>query len=253
MVVTAEPLIRRDPVAEAAIADEAIRGRLACDPARPWPVPPVSIGDWQLRLPACATRLMRAALAAGLGPLVPELLNVRLCRPIFHARLELAELLVRRADGRFATLLLGMLPDRLGHVDGTSRVIHALNAADPPLLDGPEQAMDYLRWFCAVVCGDHGGFPVVECLADLPFTALTPELGDRLAQVLTPLTVHGRTAGGDWMIAGCVLHAGALYQVEMRVRPDGLVEMLDDCVALDSLPCRRPGIRKGYRLADVAA
>lgn len=134
-------------------------------------------------------------------------------------------------DGRVCFLQHG---GRLLRLRGQSPPIHEVNAQAPIQLT-EDDVLFYLSFFCLFVHGDEGPFYVLHDLEDdlLPdgFGDIEPQ-GKVAAGTPRHLFRRPRLFGRDdqdrWRASGLVFYGGALFAADFHVRPDGMVEMVED-------------------------
>lgn len=150
-------------------------------------------------------------------------------------------------------------------LDGKSGPIHAVNAstseADGALrtlqIGEIVKASDYLKFFCRLVWAEEGAFQIIERVEDLP-------AGATLSGGFQPKPIMGRREGSDFRFDDvAVFYGGYLFRTSFLVRPNGMVEMLNDepVSELSELPrdaysegLRLPALPEGgVRLEDVSS
>lgn len=140
---------------------------------------------------------------------------------------------------------------------GESQPIHEFNgmgaAVSPTLrLNSPEQAVDYLRFFCGYVWGPEGAFVIVDQLAESEWLKFAERGEGSLATLPAPPQI--RREAEDWVCQATVMYADQLFRASLKIKPSGLIEMTDD-VAVASL--RPQGVdfqkpRRRYRWSPAA-
>jgi len=129
--------------------------------------------------------------------------------------------------------------------NGTSPGVHALNKAVPVNLSDRQAALDYLRFFCAIVHGNEGAFRVIETPGQL---RLLPDLPEGVAG---RVRAYARPAG-DWhdqraperedetdgnsYVEALVLYSNALFLSWFKVLGSGMIEMVNDEPVVLDLP-----------------
>jgi|GEM_PF-1083049 len=107
-------------------------------------------------------------------------------------------------------------------LDGTSTPIHDTNSNVRLVLDSPEKAIEYTRFFCFYVWGDSGSFRLIEdrqsCTQLNPSTDLDP----------SPASVTGGDAASGWQIEATVCYDKILFKTWFLVKPTGSIEMTND-------------------------
>lgn len=140
---------------------------------------------------------------------------------------------------------------------GESQPIHQFNglgaAASPTLrLASPEQAADYLRFFCGYVWGEAGPFAIVDDLAESEWLRYAER--DEASLVTLPAPPQVRREAEDWVCQATVMYADQLFRAVLRIKPSGLIEMTDDVTVARLQPqgvsFEKP--RRRYRLAPAA-
>lgn len=116
-------------------------------------------------------------------------------------------------------------------LDGASPPIHELNGKGALKLTA-DNALDYLKFFCANVWGDEGAFNVVD-KQDLEDgnnfrrrEVLAGFTDEQVKQVKEPL-LKGEDEEG-YLVEATIQYAQGLFQANFRVRKDGMIEMLND-------------------------
>jgi hypothetical protein len=118
-------------------------------------------------------------------------------------------------------------------LDGTSPPIHALNARGALQLQTPEQVKDSLQFFCAHVWGEAGAFRLIENEEGLP-AHWRRELNESKISIGK---IQIRKEGAeDYGASAFVLYSNALFKANFRIRPNGMVEMLNDEPVKANLP-----------------
>lgn len=156
----------------------------------------------------------------------------------------LVELAGHAGYGRPGLINVVVHEDGMVLLDGTSAVIHDLNAEISPLLETHHQRLDYLHLFMNWVHASEGRFQPVSTREELQ-ARLLPE-GLKAAEP-AGLTAFIETEPEEETEAlahytGTVLYGGSLFRAVMAVYPQGLVEMIDDDVLLTELPVREEGL-----------
>jgi hypothetical protein len=156
------------------------------------------------------------------------------------------------------TLLLLVTEHGVMYLDGKSPRLHRHHATPGLLmLDTPQRAADYLRFFCGAVQGEEGPFSVVQDLNALnsrtapgsrPFDAA--ELAELKVPDVLPRPVTPAEADGErpprWRVDALVNYASALFVAQFAIYDSGLVEMIDDePVWGDAGRLRQPYLRGG--------
>ena len=216
---------------------------------------------------------LRAELERILDPWKIDLqaATLRLADPGFHRRYRLLEITEpgptgwRRSYAMVAPFEPG-LDEPVIALDGTSPPIHRVNAL-PDEFQANEQNVDaYLAFFCWAVQGEEGSFLIPANLHSLPWRRapeagikavlerdfdwgfhLVPEQEDQ-ARGLSP------RVPGEHRRRVIMAYSNALFDALLAVKPDGMVDMLDDTPRMVDLPIRgerfgspRLAIPKRYR------
>lgn len=193
-----------------------------------WPCRPIIPGVW-CDVPSSISAAIAAegARRGDMRTMLPSPIERMRSLPLgFYPGWFLVEGLARytiNAAGVFR-MLIG--PDELLLLDGTSPPIHELNIRVLRLENNA--AMDqYLRFFCGVVHGDAGPFSIVERMEMLTLNpALGAEAAERVKVAVQPVM---RCKGDDVDVrSAAVVYGAALFRSRFKVRPSGMVEMLDD-------------------------
>jgi hypothetical protein len=101
-----------------------------------------------------------------------------------------------------------------------------------------ENAAAYAAFFFDHVGGAHGRFLIVESAGELAWHAdADPADIAAAALEIRPVTLHGMEQGAFLLSASVVFKTGLFYG-EIRVAPDGRVDMLSEAVLVDRLPVR---------------
>jgi hypothetical protein len=129
-------------------------------------------------------------------------------------------------------------------LDGNSLPLHRLNVSDwsPLRLRTKRQASDYLRLFSGNVWGDQGPFMVIEHASQLPPPDKPGSAEDTTPPAVTELACIRETTDGvtTYRFDKVFIHySDHLFEAKMRVRPDGMVEMLEDKPVQGGLPVPR--------------
>ncbi len=135
-------------------------------------------------------------------------------------------------------------------LNGTSPPIHEANAKLPVSILDEETAEAYLKFFCAHVWSDAGGFWIVSGRSDIPFHAY-PHLAVHeasLAAIQGP-EYQGMSDDGQFLFRAWVCYGGALFVAHFAVQRSGMIEMLDDKMVIESMGApqdRRIGGLRAY-------
>ena len=120
---------------------------------------------------------------------------------------------------------------RLLAPNGTSPPIHDMTAAVKIALT-TETVLDYLRFFCAFVCGEDGPFMIVETPGQLA-RATGQDADDKrvlaVADLLRPAKLRGRV-DDRFEAEAVVLYGGDLFRADFLVAKGGMVEITEDAL-----------------------
>jgi hypothetical protein len=124
-------------------------------------------------------------------------------------------------------------------LDGTSPPIHLYNAMRPPVLNAITTPQ-YLFFFGYFVHAEDGGFYVADRLDGSLYRntkTRNPEDEAKLAEVIkTPLC---RPEADDaWLCSAVLAYSNAVFASDMRITPDGKVQMVSDQTLLEGLTMR---------------
>lgn len=119
-----------------------------------------------------------------------------------------------------AAFLYGPFGVRL--IDGNSTMIHDLNFLEGILLETPEQAAAYGRFFCSAVHGEQGRFEVIEAETQLGSSRIAATSLQRIGA----MTAHPN--GDRWQLSGVVRYADALFAATFGLDREGLLVMEDE-------------------------
>lgn len=121
-------------------------------------------------------------------------------------------------------------------IDWTNAPIYALNASAPLRLNDQTVA-DYVRFFFTYVRGRHGRFIVTESTDDISWKEEPPPAARRaVGKILHPIRIAEKTPEGGYMLKGCLMFRDSLFRSDIRVQPDGLVEMTNEELAIEDMP-----------------
>jgi hypothetical protein len=121
-------------------------------------------------------------------------------------------------------------------LDGESDTIHTTNENESLALTDSTVA-DYVRFFFYFLRADEGAFVLIENSAEIgPGEAGEHEAaveGESLSLEAArshahQLTMTGKDEEGRWLFDATVAYGGACFTCSIAVRPDGVVEMIDD-------------------------
>lgn len=141
-------------------------------------------------------------------------------------------------DERNVRLFFLELQGEIFRLKGISPPIHEVNKRAQLRLDSAN-VLDYLRFFCFFVRGEHGPFYIVEALDD-PFLpqGLGPAGQAAIADTARPATFEGMSPEGHFWCDAVVYYSNAIFITNYAIGPDGMVEMLDDEPVASDLPGR---------------
>ena len=119
---------------------------------------------------------------------------------------------------------------------GSSNPIHGANDKAPIELN-EDNVLQYVRFFCYFVHGDHGPFTVVENEKDLIFTDKLPaQMVSKLSDKLEELELIGRLADDHYDVTGTVFYGDAIFAARFDVYPDRQIQMVEDDPVITDLP-----------------
>lgn len=233
-VIYAAPLRLKRNV-ETALALELLR-RL--QPDRPWPVTVsprerwTDLGDDPESTVRAIATLGHVRFNGEPLPLALPIRRVRTREISCYAGWRLVEGLADSPAGQSVFRWLWDGEDRGVPLTGNAADIHGFNLTNPPDLQSDEQALDYVRFFCANVWGAftepqewgaEGPFTVIDDGEELPFIQKDR---DDSAGAVRPARVLRRGVFID--LEATICFGGQLFHSDMRVHPSGLVEMTGD-------------------------
>ncbi|MEL6167779.1 MAG: hypothetical protein AAFR35_03760 [Pseudomonadota bacterium] len=217
-------------------------------------VPPCLPEPWALLDPEDRALLVRRLEEFGLAPLKNRRIGAVRVRPLeaysgwMLVDLAVTEPLVPevlRPDpdaevsygrGGVVSVLYG--PGGATVLDGASAVIHEVNRSFGVDLSTDAAALDYLRYFCFFVHGDLGPFALLGSAADC---VATKKVKGLKAKVKPPLLVGDPDPETrNRKAAATVLYGQSLFAAEFEIRPDGMIEMLDDTVLAEEVEAKIP-------------
>lgn len=110
-----------------------------------------------------------------------------------------------------------------------STEVHEINHRKSPDLNDAKLAELYLRFFCWVVCAQHGPFLVIDHidrLHDIKDEKTLSEIQERIetAQAKTPY----KDDNGNWIFSRIIFYEKTIFESVFSVYPNGLIEMLED-------------------------
>lgn len=228
-----------DPSAISELSNRLLES--STDPA--WPLPPFFRAPWRAlegeELVDAIAQLAVTLPAHGAlkaDQLLERSVRARRVELPFYTGWTALEILVATDDG-FASSVAVESEEQVMMLWGTSPPIHLLNEEIPVVLDTPEKAEAYLRFFCGAVHGEEGPFRIVNEPEDLlPLWAFQAETEvPKVAERLKPLSVEP-LEDGFWKVTTSVLYSNALFESEFRIHPTGMVEMVGDSPLATDLP-----------------
>lgn len=159
--------------------------------------------------------------------------------PSFYAEGGLRRWTCRVANEEPQTYYALVQGDLIAPLNGTSPPIHGFNHQVVRRFS-PDTVLDYLRFFCWAVWGEHGPFWIVEGPTDPPLSPLRAEL-ELLAPALQPALFERADEENRFYCAAWVGYANTLFSANFRIDSSGMVEMLnDEPFATLSQPLPRP-------------
>jgi hypothetical protein len=202
--------------------------------------PPLIPGDWRRIAAPDAGQLVgrfQMALIELLPPGVhPEKVNmlpkaVRAMPLRCYAQTLLCEVETVRDLEALSTAAFLFGPFGIRIINGSSAMLHDLNEAVGVVLDTPDQAAAYCRFFCSAVHGDLGRFEAIEAEDQLGMVALSDDTRNRIGPI------RAVAEGDKWQLATVVRYDNALFWCEFRLDRDGLIVMTtNDPLDLIELP-----------------
>lgn len=217
-----------------------------------WPVRTLIRGDWKLLSQADAQdilgRLCVLEHGAGLS-LSASIVEYQRIRVTPLACL--GEWWLLEAEARFSDGALGYRPLLMGRGVGillpngkTESILHAYHLAGRPNLTGQAEAQ-YIELFVALLYGPAGRFNLAWSLDDL---ILAPGYDHLDESALAPLLPPDFQRQSDTPCLKCVMtYCRGLYQVALRLNPDGVVTM-ETTAQLANLPLRREHLTQSFRI-----
>jgi ATPase family protein associated with various cellular activities (AAA)/peptidase M41-like protein len=172
------------------------------------------------------------------------LLSCRWTKLSFYEGHRLMELTFVREHGIERAFALDG-PDRTVWLDGNSAAIHSTNDAESLALVDSVVA-DYIHFFFYFLRGDDGAFVLIESADEVQLGTPTDADADAAdgdddddddAITLTleaarakakPVKVNGVDSEGRWVADVTVAYADGMFEAQVAVPSDGVVEMVDD-------------------------
>ncbi|MCU4180418.1 hypothetical protein [Bosea sp. BH3] len=228
-----------------------------------WPFQPLYSGSWhEVEDAAEAESLMsRLERAMSTRPFFQSIRQrpmraIRTHQPRCYEAATVVEVLLGgRSDETEARSALFMLGKTVAFpIEGNARRVHLFNQAEKVLLERPEQAADYARFFCGVVQGEAGPFMLAESIGDLD-QSWSPERPTNIADIVkqigpvVPMPVSGVAGRPEitWQINATVRYDKGLFSAVFTVAPDGKIYMDSDDPLTSGVLDRVPMIRDGLR------
>lgn len=213
-------------------------------------MPALMAGSWRTVDGAEMLRLYRQLGKEAHGLLSEPLAQAMQFRVLplpFYDQTSLLEVRARGDQGQLILAHVLLTPKGNPVLNGTSPVIHELNATGLLHLDSAEQAAAYLRFFCGAVVGTEGPFTIIE-RADQVWLApdASPALRGQIAAKLSPPHFTPDPKGG-WRAQAVVSYSDALFVADFHIQLNGVVEMLNDTPIMAELPVRRIGYKDYVR------
>lgn len=216
-------------------------------------LPPLIRGDWAAvtgrEAREIARALERELTAQGLP--IGTFLQTRALRLPFYDDGHLVEVEGLFPDGRRGLYTLVRHQGDIYLLNGTSAVIHGMNPHLGLRIGTAEQAEAYLQFFTASIMGEEGSFNLMQGVQDFIWQPDATLDQQRLAVDLARPIEVVRRQDGSWNAVAVVNYSAALFQAEMVIQPDGMVEMTDDHPLATDLPVARQFFRDGVRMPQL--
>ncbi|XAL98677.1 hypothetical protein OT109_13945 [Phycisphaeraceae bacterium D3-23] len=223
-----QALIERSAQREAEIDAETLQPLNQAGESE-WAMPPVTQGDWRPMAPADED-VVRAMLSL-LPQDTPKPELCRLQDPPFYDGVTFVELQVRDADSDEPRSVTGMVTEgSVGLLNGNSPVIHEINGRYSECLQiTTDNVFDYLWFFCENVHGEDGAFHLLESgPGESPYTQHEIVKNEVVASALAETSLAYDEDEGVWVINTVTYYAHHLFRSCFKVRPTGMIEMVDD-------------------------
>ncbi|MDY7094327.1 MAG: hypothetical protein SX243_15260 [Acidobacteriota bacterium] len=238
-------LLERDQQPLDTLAAAALRHRLLEAPEKPsWPLPPFFRAPWSELagedLVQAVSRLAAALPEDGSPPaktVVDGALRARRTKLPFYPGWNALEVLLLTEEGTVAAAVAVEGEEHVLMLQGTSPPLHYLNHELPIVLETPEQADAYVRFFCGAVHGEEGPFRLITDTEDI-LPLLPPDTDWQVSTIeehLHPLELEPQE-DGFWAASAAVQYSNALFDADFKIYPTGMVEMLDDSPLTTGLP-----------------
>ena len=156
----------------------------------------------------------------------------------FYPNATLYELELARPGGSVGIFTYIRQNEAFVRLDGHSPQIHQLSRSAPIRIDTLQEAVAFLRFFMGAVQGKDGVFMVVDGVTDVPWLpSATSSQKQQAQRDIQRLAVEASPSGG-WRAKATVRYRDALFIATIWIKPDGMVEMLDDNPIVEDLPVR---------------
>lgn len=199
-------------------------------------LPPMVDGKW-VSLGSQDELLMRAVATLDGVSVLENVYGTRQLVTDFYPGVTFIEIHGRSDQGQLACITCAVSEDFCFALDGASVMIHWLNETLPINLTD-DNVSTYLSFFLAAVHAEHGPFRMIDSLDDLRLTeALDEDVQTALATQISSGSIKGDSKSG-WTGKRTLQYSNALFHAEMRVRPGGMVEMMDDEPIAADLPIK---------------
>ncbi|NDE90985.1 MAG: hypothetical protein EB059_07610 [Alphaproteobacteria bacterium] len=117
----------------------------------------------------------------------------------------------------------------------TNEVIYRVNDKAPIRLDR-KNVIPYAKFFFHYVRGQLGRFIIVEKPEEVAWLDnATPEEMQKVNDRLMPVTYKGIGRDNRYLLTASVVFKNALFKTNIRVAPDGLMELTDEELLLEDL------------------
>ncbi len=191
--------------------------------------------DWQI-VPASET----AAILAHFNPLIKpqplaaETTQLRMAAVSFYDGYAIYEITNQQTTPN--TTRYGLLKnDDAILLDWSNVPIYALNERAKVIINKNTVAA-YAKFFFDFVRGRHGRFVIAEDTQDVAFLASASDTERQaVARQLQPLNYKGIGRDSRFGLEGTVLFKNALFKTNIRVAPDGMVELTDEQLLMEDL------------------
>lgn len=139
-------------------------------------------------------------------------------------------------------------------LNGMTSPIHEVNRRFTVILDTSEQAVAYLKFFCAFTWADGGGFWICEEATQLPWLPVAKREGiAQVAHLIAPVRYLSHTNRVS-RIEACVLYSKHLFVSKFAIATTGIIDMTEE------KPLLEPAIEvfedrrlKGFRALPLSA